>query len=187
MTAETRGRPGLVGDSDAREQAVNDMWRSWHDADRDGRLDEADQAFAVLASSWTRCEPPVRLVARVAALGSAPQRRLSLNWESAWLRLSVGAGLVLCGLALGALSGRALGTALLASIQTVAAGVGSMLALADAWGRAAVAVGLVLARVARACGSALTEPIPLVFVLVNVLLAAAALAALRRVLSVREV
>jgi hypothetical protein len=166
---------------------VNDTWRNWLDADRDGRLEEADQAFAALASSWTRSVPPASLVARVAALGSAPRRSLAWNWESMWLRLSVGAGLVLCGLALGVLSGRALGAALLASIQTVAAGVGSMLALADAWGRAAVAVGLVLARVARACGSALTEPIPLVFVLVNVLLAGAALAALRRVLSVREV
>lgn len=166
---------------------MNDTWQNWQDAERDGRLEQADRAFTALASSWPRSVPPAGLVARVAALGRAPRRRLSWNWESVWLRLSVGAGLVLCGLALGVVSGRTLGTALLASIQAVAAGVGSILSLADAWGRAVIAVGLVLAQIARACGGALTEPLPLLFVLLNVLLAAAGLVALRRVLSVREV
>lgn len=165
---------------------MSDTWRNWQDADRNGHLDEADQAFGAVAVAWPRAEPPAGLVARVAALGSG-SRAPVWNWESIWLRLSVGAGLVLCGLALGAVSGRALGALLLASVQTVAGAVGSMLVLADAWGRAAVAVGIVMTRVARACGSALTDPFALIFVLVNVLLAAGALVALRRVLSVREV
>lgn len=165
---------------------MGDMWRNWLDADRDGHLDEADRAFGAVAAAWTRAEPPAGLVARVAAFGSASPAPV-WNWESIWLRLSVGAGLVMCGLALGAVSGRTLGALLLASVQTVAGAVGSMLALADAWGRAAVAVGFVMTRVARACGSVLIDPLALVVVLVNVLLAAAALVALRRVLSVREV
>ncbi len=165
---------------------MSDMWRNWQDADRDGHFDEADRAFGAVAAAWTRAVPPAGLVARMAALGSA-SRGPVWNWESIWLRLSLGAGLVMCGVALGAVSGRALGTLLLASVQTVAGAVGSMLTLADAWGRTAVAVGIVMARVARACGSALIDPFALSFVLVNVLLAAAALVALRRVLSVREV
>jgi hypothetical protein len=155
----------------------------WQDAEGAGRLDEADAAFRTVAAGWPRRAVPAGLARRVAALAPRPE---SL-WASWWVRVPVGAAVGSVGVALGWQSAGTLASMGLASFQAVAAGVGTALDATGLWVSMVAAVASPLMLAASALGRALAEPGPVAVLVVGFGISVGALAALRRVLVVREV
>lgn len=164
-----------------------DQTRAWQMAEHDGDPDAADLAFASLARQWPRASVPSGLARRVAGLAPVAEGRRGWDWSVIGFRAAVASALALSGMVLGSVSGQTLGGLFLASLQAVAVGVGTLLALAGGWWRLVAAVGVPMVRVADAVARVLAEPLPLFVLLVNVLIASAAFAALRRLMAVREV
>ena len=162
-------------------------WLVWRKAETGESPEDADRAFAALARQWPRGPAPAGLTSRIAALGVAERGVPAWQWSGLGFRALVGAGLVISGVMLGTLSGRALGTLFLASLQMVAVGCGNVLAVVSGWGSLVMAVGLPVVRAAHAIAGVLVEPLPMVVLLVNVLIASAALVVLRRLMAVQEV
>jgi hypothetical protein len=166
----------------------NDMhpWNDWRENEAGGRPDEADRAFAALAKGWARADVPAGLAARIArAASTAPVR--GGFWASGWVQAQAAAAVVVTGAVLAGLSTGSLGSLFLASFQTVAGGVGAVLRWADACASAAGAIGRPLVQIVGVLADVMVEPVPLLVLGINVALASAALAVLRRVLTVREV
>ncbi len=159
-------------------------WEDWQRAEAAGAAEAADRAFARVAVGWDRERPPAWLAARIAraaAAVSAPAR------PSRWLEVCAAAAVLVTGLVFGAMSGDAIRGLALASFQAVVGGVVTAQELAGAWASVAHACASPASGVGRALADALAEPVPLTMIVLNVGVAAAALAVLRRVLSVREV
>jgi hypothetical protein len=108
-------------------------------------------------------------------------------WRSWWVRSAVAIPVLLAGVALSWHSAASLGSAAVWTFQAVASGVDTVLWAAGAWTETVITVGRSLARAGLAVGLTLAEPVPAVVCVLNVVLSAAALGVLRRVLAVREV
>lgn len=160
-------------------------WETWHAAEASGTADDGDLAFAAFARHWTREPAPAGLAARIAAAASGVPARTV--WASAWLKAGAVAAVLVTGVVLGGMSSASLRGLALASFQAVMAGVGAVQRLVVAWGTLAEAFGRPAASVGRALAGALAEPMPLLVIVLNLAIAAAALGVLRRALAVREV
>jgi hypothetical protein len=160
-----------------------DPWRDWLEAEGDERADDGDARFAELARAWRRVELPPGLTARIEdAVGLRPP-----VWRALWFRCCLGSALASTGLALAALTPAAWWGLWLEGVQIVASAAHHVLVLTQAWLGTVFEIGAIGARVGAALGSAIVEPGPAVFLLVNVLIAAGALEALRRLMAQRGV
>jgi hypothetical protein len=155
----------------------------WIRAERDGSAEQGDRAFAAVAQEWGWADVPAGLAARIAGAGMAAAQPAGV-WSSWWTRAGVAASLASVGMVLAGQPPDALGSMALGSIQLVAAGVGQTLLAARAWLEAVGSVAVPLSRAAAGLNDALMAPAPLCVLAVNVAVAAAALAALRRLLRV---
>ena len=184
--SETRGGARLVEESDTMDRESRDRVAAWIRAEQDGSPDDRDRAFEAVAGGWGHLQVPDGLAARVAA-AATPSALGSGLWTSWWTRAGVAASLAAAGSMLAFLPSGALGVMALGSVQMVAAGVDRTLWAARAWVATVGAIAHPVAGAATVLGGVLLAPAPLCVMAVNVAVAGAALAALRRVLAAREV
>jgi hypothetical protein len=178
------------------DREVRDRVAVWIRAEQDGSPDVGDRAFADVAGGWGRVSVPDGLAARVALSALArrsddasraakPAATAALGaglWTSWWIRAVVAASLAAAGTMLACLPGSALGALALGSVQIVATGVDRMLWAARAWVETVGAIAGPVADAATVLGGVLTAPAPLCVMVVNMAVAAGAMAALRRIL-----
>jgi len=167
---------------------VEDAVREWLQADAAGQGEAGDRALRDVAAAWPRRMPPPGLAARIAVALAGQGRRAAVRTVPApWVRATVAAALAGCGGLLGLTPGRELGGLLWSAFQGTVAGVGGVLALGSFVGDTMWAILEPAARAGRAVGVVVAGPVPAAVLAVNVLVAAGAFVALRRVLVTREV
>jgi hypothetical protein len=160
--------------------------REWLEAEQAGQPDAADRAFAQAAAALPRLQPSARFAdAVLARLGVPPQAAPDL-WASWWLRGLVGAALVSVGVLVVSLSGGAWISALVASVHTVAWGLGQAGTAVSAWVGSALIAWAGVAHAAVVLGRLLSGPGAILMLMLNLTVAAAALVALRRLVPMQE-
>jgi len=162
--------------------------RTWLEAERAGRIDEADRQFKLLAVALPRLGPlpgfAERVLVRVrAAIAPAPAMGL---WNAWWLHGLVAASVITLGAVLGSWSARAVLFTVLASIQTVAWGLARTGAALQAWVGTALTVWEGVAHAGIVIGRLLVAPAPALMLTLNLAVAASAVAALQRLLARQE-
>lgn len=157
----------------------------WTQAEREGEAELADRAFRTLAEAWPRHEAPAGLVAGV--MRRLPAADRAAPWTLWWVRAAVSAVLLVAGAVLSwqpTPPAVAMGRS---AWDGVTGGLHWLVVAAATWTEAASAVLKPLATAARVVAPMLTLPGPALFCVVNILLAAGALAVLRRLMVNREV
>jgi hypothetical protein len=159
--------------------------RDWIDAEYDERRDDADRSFRLAAASLPRLEVPARfadvILARMGARALQPDL-----WASWWLRGLIAAAVLSAGVMVASLSGAAWATAVLASVHTVAWAVGHAWTVVTAWVGSALAAWSGLAHAAIVVGRLLAGRDAMLILVLNLTVAAGALAALRRLIPMQE-
>ena len=157
----------------------------WLNAERAGRVDEADERFRSVARVLDRLELPRGFAAAVAArlteAGRAPD-----VWSAWWTRAAIAALVLSAGATAAALPPQGWFRAVLASLQSVALGVGDASSAAGAWVAGALAVWTGLGRAAGVVGRQMVGPEPVFFLCLQFVLAAGAFVALRRLTAGQE-
>lgn len=165
-------------------QDLNGQFAAWIRAE-DGQASEAgDEAFRQLTRNWPRSALPDGIAARIASAATVTRGNV---WASRWVRAGVAASLAAVGVALAWQPGGAAGWLILVVFRSVAKLVGRAVWAAHTWLDVAGTLCRSLAVVADVVGSALLAPGPLTAIVLNVVMAALGLAALRRILAAREV
>jgi len=157
----------------------------WLNAERAGRVDDADERFRSVARVLDRFEMPRGFAAAVAAR-VAEARRVPDVWSAWWTRAAIAASVLSAGAAAAALPAQGWFRAGLASLQSVALGLGDASAAAWAWIAGALAVWSGLGRAAAVVGRQMAGPEPVFFLALQFVLAAGAFAALRRLTAGQE-
>ena len=159
--------------------------RDWLDAELAGRTEDADRSFRAVAGALPRLDPPTRfadaVMARVGAMRAVPDM-----WARWWVRAAVAASVLSAGGAGLSLSPHGWFMAIVASLRTVALGLGDLSAALQAWVAGALALWAGLAHAGVVAGRQLAGPAPLLILLVNFAMAAGAFAALRRLMPSQE-
>ena len=159
--------------------------REWLDAESAGRADAADRAFRVLAADLPRRQVPAgfadAVFARIGSLPAVPD-----VWASWWLRGIIATALVSVGVLVVSLTGDAWLSAVLASVGTVAWGLGHAGTAISAWVDSALTAWAGLAHAAAVLGRLLAGPGAILVLMLNLTVAAAALTALRRLIPMQE-
>lgn len=159
--------------------------RQWLEAEGAGRAEEADERFRALARNLVPAELPPGFTAAVLArigLGSERPDAFAI-W---WVRAAVAAGVLLVGGAGAMLPWYVWLGALTASLQGVAWALGRLLTGSEAWVASGLAVWSGLAGAAVVVGRQILDPVPLVLLALNFVIAACALGALRRLMALQE-
>jgi hypothetical protein len=159
--------------------------REWLEAEHAGQPDAADRAFARAAAVLPRLQPSARfadaVLARLGASATAPD-----PWASWWLRGLIGAALVSVGVLVVSLSGGGWISAVLASVHSVAWGLGHAGTAVSAWVGSALTAWAGVAHAAVVLGRLLSGPGAILMLILNLTVAAAALTALRRLVPMQE-
>ena len=158
----------------------------WLEADSRGRHDDADRLFAGLAAShWTRIEAPRGLAAKVvAAMG--PVKRPAW-WELWWVRALLAASLASVGGAFALVPSPILASAGVSVLVGWAQALGWLITCSRAAVDAAWSLWSLGASVSSWVGVVLSAPLPQLLLALNLALAVAASAALRRLLRPEEI
>lgn len=178
------------------DREARDHVAVWIRAEQDGSPDAGDRAFADVAGGWGRVSVPDGLAARVAtaalsrrsdnasraAKPAAPPALGADLWTRWWIRAGVATSVAAAGIMLACLPGSALGALVVGSVQMVATGVDRILWAARAWVEMVGAIAGPVVDAATVLGGVLTAPAPLCVMVVNMAVAAGAMAALRRIL-----
>jgi hypothetical protein len=162
-----------------------DIVREWLEAEDAGKTDVADRAFRLVASGLPRLRPAAGFADAVLARISPPAAVPDI-WASWWLRGMVGAALLSVGVLVVSLTGGAWLTAVLASVRTVAWGLGQAGTVMVAWIASALTAWAGLAHAAVVLGRLLAGPGAMLVLMLNLTVAAAALVALRRLIPMQE-
>jgi hypothetical protein len=157
--------------------------RIWLEAERAGRSEEADRAFASLSSGLPRRQPSPRFAAHVMAR-IAPARVAWLAFGGA--RAATVMSLVTLGVVLGTWSSRSMFLAGVAIAQSCAWGLGQVATGGMVWIETVLTVWGSAAHAAAVLGRLLTTPGPALIVGLNLVVAAGACAALQRLLASQE-
>jgi hypothetical protein len=159
--------------------------REWLDAEAAGRAGAADQAFRLVAAGLPRCQVPAgfadAVLARIGPMPAVPD-----VWASWWLRGLIGTALLSVGVLVVSLTGDAWLSAALASVGTVAWGLGHAGTALSAWVDSALTAWAGLAHAAAVLGRLLAGPDAIIILMLNLTVAAAALTALRRLIPTQE-
>jgi hypothetical protein len=160
--------------------------RRWLEADTLGRHDDADRLFAGLAAShWAKLEAPRGLAAKVVtALASA---RRPAWWEVWWVRAVLAASLASVGGAFALVPSPVLASAGVSVLVGWAQVLGWLIACSGAAVDAAWFLWSLGASVSSWVGVVLSAPLPQLLLVLNLVLAVAASAALRRLLRPEEI
>ena len=160
----------------------------WLEAEREGQADAADRCFRAALGAVPRRVPGVGFAGRVlVAAGIQPAcAPASAVWASQWMAVFVTTALVLTGIALATLSwGDAL-EASLGLVQTLAIGLARTWAWAGSLATASWSAWQILVQIGGALSMSMAVPGAAGFLAVNLLTAAGALMALRRLLAQQE-
>jgi len=157
----------------------------WLEAEGGGAPGDADERFRAVCRGLDRLEAPAgfagAVMARLAAV--AVVRDAYASW---WVRAAVAASVLLVGGAAALVPWPVWMDALLGSIQAVALGFGRLLAGGQAWVAGGLALWAGLAGASAVVGRQLLGPGPLLFLALNLAVAACALGALRRLMALQE-
>ncbi|MCX6551702.1 MAG: hypothetical protein NTY02_11990 [Acidobacteria bacterium] len=159
--------------------------RAWLAAERRGQDEEADRQFRRVAAVLPRLRPSAGFADAVLQRAGLAETTPDL-WASWWGRLAVASALLSAGSLAVSLTPHGWLTAGLASLRAVAWGVNHGGAAARAWIGGAFTVWAGLAHAAVALGRLLAAPGPMLLLVLNLTVAGAALAALRRLLPLQE-
>jgi hypothetical protein len=157
----------------------------WIEAERAGRAEEAARRFRLVAEALPALAPSPGFAAAVLARLSVVRAPGDL-WSRWWTRAAVAACVLSAGSASALLPLHGWMSALLASLRAVAWGVDQAAAGAYAWVSGALALWNGLAQAATVVGRHLAGPAPLAVLGLNLVVAAAALAALGRLMPLQE-
>ena len=159
--------------------------RDWLIAERRGDADEADRQFSRVAGALPRLQPSASFTAailrRVATRATAPD-----IWSFWWMRVAVATAMLAAGVVAASLSPQDWLSAGLASVGTVAWGVGHVWAASRTWISGVLTVWSGLAHAAAVVARLLAMPVSVGLLALNLSAAGLALAALRRLIPVQE-
>jgi hypothetical protein len=160
---------------------------AWLRAEQAGRLDEADRLFRGVMSGVPRLAPGSDFAQRVlVAVGLAAPARAPGLWVRWWMYALVGTALTLSAFAMASVSGPRMFGAGVGVIHTAAVSASRLWAWAGTGATAGWSIWQLLAQIGGALATILSVPAAGAFVAVNLLVAASALIALRRLLIPQE-
>ncbi len=159
----------------------------WLAAEADGRPDDADRLLRDVMRAVPRLLPGAGFADRVvAAAGLASPVPSSGLWSRWWVRAALGTAMVLVALAVGSLSGASVVSVGVALADGASHGIVWTWGWVGSWAAAGWSVWTVLAQVGAGAAAVITTPSVAAFLAMNLVVAAAALAALRRLLVLQE-
>ena len=157
----------------------------WLEAEDGGAAGDADVRFCAVCRGLDRLEAPAgftgAVMARLAAV--AVVRDVYASW---WVRAAVAVSVLLVGGAAALVPWPVWMDGLLGSFHVVALGFGRLLAAGQAWVAGGFALWAGLAEASAVVGRQLLGPGPLLFLALNLAVAACALGALRRLMALQE-
>jgi hypothetical protein len=159
--------------------------REWIEAERLGRTEEADLHFRLVAGILPALAPPPGFAAAVLAR-LRPGRSGADVWDRWWMRAVVAVCVLSAGAAGALLPLRGWIDAGLTSFHAVAWGLGQAAAGLQVWVASALVLWSGLAHAAAVVGRHLAGPAPLTVLGFNLIIAAGALVALRRLMPLQE-
>jgi hypothetical protein len=163
-----------------------DKLGDWLEAERTGRSEEADRAFASIARTLPILSPSRRFAANVMAR-VAPRTQPLASWWTAWgVRAAVAASLVTLGVVFGTWSARSMLFAAVATAQALAWELDQVVTGGVVWIEIALTMWGSVAHAAAVVGRLLITPGPAMLVSANLAVAACACAALQRLLASQE-
>jgi hypothetical protein len=163
-----------------------DIVGDWLAAERAGRSEEADRAFASVALALPKQQPSRRFAANVMAQVALRTPPLA-DWWTLWgVRTAVAASMVTLGVVLGTWSPRSMLFAAVASAQTFVWGLDQVVTGSVVWIETALTMWGSAAHAAVVIGRLLITPGPAMLVCANLAVAACACAALQHLLASQE-
>lgn len=160
---------------------------AWLRAENDGRQEDADRLLRHVMASVPRLTPAAgfagRAVAASRVFARAAAGGMFARW---WVRGLVGVAMVLMALAAASASWAGLVSAGVVGVQGAAHGIALAWDWTASWAVTAWSVWTVLAQIGTGAAAAMATLPAAVFLLMNLVVAAAALAALRRLLVPQE-
>ena len=159
---------------------------TWLAAERAGQYEEADRRFRPVAGRLTRWTPSPAFAAAVLARLDRFAAPVPDMWSAWWVRAAIGASMATAGIVLGSWSLRSVFMAGLASLHTALWAADSVLVAAGTSLTMALSAWSTVTHVAIVMGRLAAQPGPLVWLAVNLAIAAVALTALHRLLVMQE-
>jgi hypothetical protein len=158
----------------------------WLAAERTGRSEEADRAFASVAVALPKLGPSRRFTVNVMARVASGTQPLA-GWWTWWaVRAAVAASMVTLGVVLGTWPSRSMFFAAVGVARTFAWGLDQVMTGSLVWIETALTIWASAAHAAVVVGRLLITPAPAMLVTANLAVAACACAALQRLLASQE-
>lgn len=163
-----------------------DIVGGWLAAERAGRSEDADKAFASVALALPKLHPSRRFAADVMARVASGTQPLADWWTSWGLRAGVATAMLTLGVLLGTWSTRSIFFAAVATVQALVSGLDQVVTGSVVWIEIALTMWGSAAHAAVVVGRLLVTPGPALLVGANLAVAACAYAALQRLLASQE-